>query len=741
MSCNCNNENPLDPCSGRCRCENPCGDNGPTNSAACESLPSQIDNFTLQFFGEVIKTEVNGKVVWSLPCTLDTGLPANPRGETEPLGCYILRLFEDGILGSPGEQGEPGANGSNGTSAYTTVSAAFVTPSLESPYVQISTRYNVNVVAGANVFIADSGWYSVTGTDGTGVLFANLIKLVEDPIDIVPVGSPVIPAGQTGAGLTGDKGPQGIQGLQGVQGVQGPPGTPAPNVTNNNGFFFTATGTDFTITGDTYAAVTFGGGAFDPTFTLPDTGTFLVVAKSAVNTGADVYLKLYNNNTAADVSGTEQRVSPSAANEFRHCTMTSIFTGTVGDVIQLYAKGSVGYMDGGLAGANSQVYASVLQADGKLIIVGSFTAVNGVSRKRIARLNTDGSLDTGFLPTLNQGPNNTVHCVAILADQRIVIGGEFTSFTKADGVTNVPMSRLLLLDANGSIDTADSWANPAVNSTVYAVVAQADNNIVLGGSFTSVNATSRRRLARVNTSGTLDGTYGTTTNGPSDTVVSILLIQTAPNTGSCMIGGNFTTVNGLAHHRLARVDTSGLADPAFVDPVLNSTVWALCEDTVTTPGLIFAGGNFTLANATARQRIACFTDLGALDTFAAATEFVGGTVQAIKMDTAGDLIVGGLFTSYNSTVQHYASKLQGSGGSRGQLDASWGDVNVGAGGVYTVSIQTDGKILIAGNFVAVQSTPRGRVARLNADGSLNTVAVGVQSVPYLYTDISWIQIA
>src|ERR1017187_5408533 len=72
-------------------CNNPCG-HGPHNSARCESLPSQIENFTDQFFGTVVKTEINGVVTLSLRCQLDVGLPGNPRGVDEGLACYFLRL-------------------------------------------------------------------------------------------------------------------------------------------------------------------------------------------------------------------------------------------------------------------------------------------------------------------------------------------------------------------------------------------------------------------------------------------------------------------------------------------------------------------------------------------------------------------------------------------------------------------------------------------------------------------------
>src|ERR1051326_215997 len=88
MSCGCN--------SNLSTCNNPCQVSG-SNTPACESLPSALQNFIDNFFGEIIKTEVDGAVTWALPCNLGTGLPGNPRITGEGLACYFLRLFSDGI--------------------------------------------------------------------------------------------------------------------------------------------------------------------------------------------------------------------------------------------------------------------------------------------------------------------------------------------------------------------------------------------------------------------------------------------------------------------------------------------------------------------------------------------------------------------------------------------------------------------------------------------------------------------
>lgn len=67
-----------------------------------EPLPSTVDNFVTQFFGEVTKTCVDGQVVWELPCNLDEGIPGYPRVEGEGLACYFSRVLEDISMGGGG---------------------------------------------------------------------------------------------------------------------------------------------------------------------------------------------------------------------------------------------------------------------------------------------------------------------------------------------------------------------------------------------------------------------------------------------------------------------------------------------------------------------------------------------------------------------------------------------------------------------------------------------------------------
>lgn len=89
--------------------------------AANESLESALANFITQFFGSLTKSVVNGAVVWTLPCDLDSGIEGNPRAEGEGLACYFLRLLEegaasvaDGALNIPNATEEPATPDSGG---------------------------------------------------------------------------------------------------------------------------------------------------------------------------------------------------------------------------------------------------------------------------------------------------------------------------------------------------------------------------------------------------------------------------------------------------------------------------------------------------------------------------------------------------------------------------------------------------------------------------------------------------
>ena len=96
-------------------------------------------------------------------------------------------------------------------------------------------------------------------------------------------------------------------------------------------------------------------------------------------------------------------------------------------------------------GGIAAVSAAVQLPNGKLCIGGGFTKLNGVTINRIARLNVDGSIDSSFMNGLS-GANNTVRCVLMQPNGKLVVGGYFTS------VNGTNENRVARLNTDGTLD-------------------------------------------------------------------------------------------------------------------------------------------------------------------------------------------------------------------------------------------------------------------------------------------------
>lgn len=94
-------------------------------------------------------------------------------------------------------------------------------------------------------------------------------------------------------------------------------------------------------------------------------------------------------------------------------------------IARLHSNGSLDTTFKVGTGANGYIYSLTLQSDGKIIIGGSFTAYNGIERNRLARLNSDGSLDTTF--NVGTGTDNIVYSTT-LGEGKLIVGGAFTTY-------------------------------------------------------------------------------------------------------------------------------------------------------------------------------------------------------------------------------------------------------------------------------------------------------------------------
>jgi uncharacterized delta-60 repeat protein len=351
------------------------------------------------------------------------------------------------------------------------------------------------------------------------------------------------------------------------------------------------------------------------------------------------------------------------------------------------------------SGANSYVYTTAIQSDGKIIIGGYFNTYNQTNRNYITRLNIDGTLDTSF--NVGTGADFEVSTTALQSDGKIIIGGRFTSY---NGTSIKYIARLY---EDGALDTTFNLGIGA-NNIVGATAIQSDGKIIIGGGFTHYNGISRGCIARLNTDGTLDTTF----NVGIGATFSILTIAIQSD-GKIIIGGAFTSYDGVARSRIARLNTDGTLDVTFNVGTGANGVVRTC--TIQSNGKIIIGGDFNSYNGNYRNHIASLNTDGTLD----GTFNVGSgayfRVITSSMQSDGKIIIGGDFTAYNGTLRNRIARINTDGTSDNTFNVGTGASN----GVYTTAIQSDGKIIIGGNFTAYNGINLNGIARLNNNGTLD----------------------
>lgn len=349
--------------------------------------------------------------------------------------------------------------------------------------------------------------------------------------------------------------------------------------------------------------------------------------------------------------------------------------------------------------------------DGKIIIVGKFISINGIPRGRLAQLNADGTFDTTFFnPSgFGSGSNNSIVSATLQTDGKIVVVGSFTSYNSISKVATFRLNTDGTLDVPFTPVTVSSGAGAAVE---YCIVVQPDGKILVAGRHLDNNFVLRGRLIRVNAEfGSLDQTFvpGSSSNTNGD--VFTIALQTD---GKILIGGVFSTYNGVTRNGIARLNADGTIDSTF-NPLLGANN-GVNTIVVQPDGKILIGGNFTTYNGISRNRVARLNSDGTLD-----TNFVIGTganneVNAIALKTDGKILIGGFFTSYNGIVKRSFARLNFDG----SLDGTFGSGIGPNSGVRTIKIKLDEKIIIGGDFTSYDGTSKNRIAFLNFDGTLDT---------------------
>lgn len=218
---------------------------------------------------------------------------------------------------------------------------------------------------------------------------------------------------------------------------------------------------------------------------------------------------------------------------------------------RLNSNGSLDTSFNTLNGFDNVVTAIAIQTDGKIIVTGWFTKFNGVVCNNVVRLNTNGSIDNSFFVN-SILLNGDIFKIIIQHDGKILLANN-----------NSQYSKIIRLNSNGSIDNTFSVGVGFKQTTNYTeglnnLLLQPDGKIVCIGSFSNANSTLVNNIIRLNTNGSTDNTF--TSGSGFNSYASHIVIQ---SDGKLIISGDFTSYNGTAASHIVRLNANGTIDNTF----------------------------------------------------------------------------------------------------------------------------------------------------------------------------------
>lgn len=333
--------------------------------------------------------------------------------------------------------------------------------------------------------------------------------------------------------------------------------------------------------------------------------------------------------------------------------------------------------------SDSLIYSQEILGDGTILIGGNFGILNGFAHGTVAKINTNGSIDLNFNLN-NPGAGGvvfgSVFDIETRTNGKIVIGGHFSTYNL------VQRSNVAQLNADGSLDKSFQNPNLISNSRILDLSILSDGNVLVGR---NINALPHEALRLLGVDGLVDMAFSVFARRQG--IVRAIAVQ---NDGKVLLGGRFRIVNGVERHGISRNNPDGTIDTSFI-PFTNGLLLHQQQDIneiiVQPDGKILTSGN----------RLRRFNTDGTEDT------------GFSNSDSHNDISLqpDGMILGATTRVRRYSSD--------GVIDNTFQSL-VANGEIYKVHIQPDGKILLAGDFTEVGGVIRGRVARLNSDGSLDT---------------------
>lgn len=375
---------------------------------------------------------------------------------------------------------------------------------------------------------------------------------------------------------------------------------------------------------------------------------------------------------------------------------------------------------------NIRINDAIYQNDGKIIIVGDFNKVNNIACNNIIRLNSDGSVDTTFSQgVFNSSYGYWINTIAMQADGKYIVAGEFPV------VATNSNARIARINTNGTLDTSFNvyttgsldYPINGIDGFIEKVAVQTDGKILVAnsGGLRTNGVMVTYNLIRLNSNGTRDTGF-THPNINGGIIVSEFCIQ--PD-GKILYP---------AQDKIKRVNTNGSVDTSF--SYTNSSYTTFPCSLYMQSGKVIINGDYNEPSGLSRKGIYRLNLNGSLDTSfnpCTGTNLYSSKLNGnsspnhnLKVLSDGSALIMGTFTSYNDNGFNHMCKIS----PNGTFDSSFTiapQITFSSSTSYDqnssiIREQNDGKILFTSTptINALVSGVEKELIRINANGSLDT---------------------
>ena len=180
------------------------------------------------------------------------------------------------------------------------------------------------------------------------------------------------------------------------------------------------------------------------------------------------------------------------------------------------------------------------------------------------------------------------------------------------------------------------------------------------------------------------------------------------------VGGDFTEFSGIAQNYLIKLNTDDSKDTSFdIGSGFNSPVRSIASQS---DGKVLVGGLFTEYSGSSQIKLIRLNSDGSKDTSFDIGSGFDSNVDSIEIQSDGKILVLGNFSTFTGSTQNNLIRLNSDGSKDSTFDVGTGPNSL----LWSGKLQSDGKILVGGAFTTFNGSSQNALIRLNSDGSKDT---------------------